>query len=583
MKYKVKENLDINNIQESILSNRGIDNPSNYLSTTDKDIIHHRNLDNITDAANIIMSAVQDKKGIGLLVDSDFDGSCATSILYQYIKVAFNIDCKYYLHNSKEHGLSKEVMPSIITDIKNGNISLLIVSDAGTNDVDQCKELKSLGCEIIVVDHHEREKTNKYACIVNSQISEKYENKFLSGCGTTWKLLKELDDINWANYADEYLDLVAFSIISDSMDIRTLENRQLLNKGFLNIKNKFLKALIEKQSYSIKDEITPTTIAFYIVPLVNGLVRVGTQEEKEMMFKAFSQMDEFFPYIKRDKTEIQENIYERVTRLAANCKAKQDRAIEKGIEIVEADIEANNRNNNKILFALATDELDRAFSGLVAMKLASKFSKPVVLLRSNGNDYYSGSIRNFNGSPLTNLKDFLQSLDSVQWMAGHQNAAGIGLTKKQLIRTIEKSNEKLSAYDFTPIYSIDYQLTYNDITPQLLKQFYQLRFYYGQTIPESLLLLKNIKINSSQITFMGKETKDSWKFVLKDNIDVIKFKFDENDELSKRFNKSDEFGWSGSDIELDIIVKVSQSEFNGETRLLLLVQDYELIDNGSIV
>ena len=47
--------------------------------------------------------------------------------------------------------------------------------------------------------------------------------------------LFDIDDINWTNYAEKYIDLVAFSIVTDSMDIRTFENRQLLNMGFSKI------------------------------------------------------------------------------------------------------------------------------------------------------------------------------------------------------------------------------------------------------------------------------------------------------------------------------------------------------------
>lgn len=43
-------------------------------------------------------------------------------------------------------------------EIKQYKPSLLVVLDAGTNDVKQDKELKSLGWDIICADHHEREK-----------------------------------------------------------------------------------------------------------------------------------------------------------------------------------------------------------------------------------------------------------------------------------------------------------------------------------------------------------------------------------------------------------------------------------------
>jgi single-stranded-DNA-specific exonuclease len=581
MKYNLiqpnpKQTTDFDNIQNTILLNRGIEQPEHYLNTTQKDLISYSKLSNIYEGIELLNLTIATSLGIGIIVDADCDGMLSASMFYSYMKQAFNKECVYYIHTGKQHGISDEILSQIIKDVESGKIKLLVVPDAGTNDVDQCRKLKSLGCEILIIDHHESEKENKYACIINPQLSD-YDNKYLSGCGVTWKFLQALDSDGWTTYADKYIDLVAFSTISDSMDIRTLENKELLRQGLLNVNNKLLKALIEKQDYAIKSEVTPTTIAFYIVPLVNALVRVGSAEDKELMFKAFCELDEFFDYEKRDKSVIQESIYERVARVAVNGKAKQDRQIEKGIEVVKQDIEANKRNDNKILFAKATDDLPKEFTGLVAMKLASAYNKPCVLLREGKNDYFSGSLRNFSGSPLTDMKGFLKSLGYVQWLAGHPNACGVGLTKKQLIKTIELSNEKLKTYDFTPIYQIDFELTPEDITSYLLHDLYEMRHHYGQQIPEALLLIKNIKLNSFQIQFLGKgEEKNTWKFPLTDSIDAIKFRIDKSDILLVKYG-GELSGWEGEDIEMNVICKVGMNTFNGESKYQLIVSDYEVI------
>ena len=57
-----------------------------------------------------------------------------------------------------------------------------------------------------------------------------------------------------------------------------------MNEGFNHIRNGFFRAIVDKQSFAMKDEVNPTTVAFYIVPLINSIVRVGTMEEKEHMF-----------------------------------------------------------------------------------------------------------------------------------------------------------------------------------------------------------------------------------------------------------------------------------------------------------
>jgi single-stranded-DNA-specific exonuclease len=39
-------------------------------------------------------------------------------------------------------------------------------------------------------------------------------------------------------------------------------------------------------SYSIGSSLTPISIAFYIAPAINAVIRIGSQEEKEIVFKA---------------------------------------------------------------------------------------------------------------------------------------------------------------------------------------------------------------------------------------------------------------------------------------------------------
>jgi hypothetical protein len=42
--------------------------------------------------------------------------------------------------------------------------------------------------------------------------------------------------------------------------------------------------MADKNSYSIGDTISPYKVAFYIVPLINSITRVGTMEEKQLLF-----------------------------------------------------------------------------------------------------------------------------------------------------------------------------------------------------------------------------------------------------------------------------------------------------------
>lgn len=581
-KYRLRDlNYNSEYLLEKLLYSRGLENPKEY--RTLKEVIPYSVFENeIQQAHTKTALAVENNFGIGLLVDSDADGYFSASMIYQYLKNIFKVTPIVFHHKNKEHGFSdKEMFSTIAEKAKLGEIKLVFVPDAGSNDVEQCKILSDFGCDVIITDHHEIEKENPYAILINPQEKKDYKNLYSSGALVTYKMLRGFDDLEWDDFSDRFLDLVGFSIISDSMDIRTLENKTFIDVGLSNIKNKLLLQFVEKASYQMNNEITINGVAFYIVPLINGMVRNGSDEEKEMMFRAFCEEDDFFDYQKRTKEIVKESIYERVVRLCTNAKSRQDRSIEKGMEIVEKDIQENNRDKNKILFCLANDDVEKTHTGLIAMRIANKYNKPCVLLRSTGKGF-SGSIRNFQGSPLSNLKEFLSSLNSTSWIQGHANASGIFLTQGQLKLIVNRSNEKLKDYDFSKTYDIDflYDLEKEEVDFDLIKNLYRFRFYTGQGIPEILIYLKNFKLNSQKIVFSGKERINTWKIPLYDSLDIIKFRCTDDDLLIDRFNKkSDEdFVWDGVDFGMDIVCKIGYSEFNGEPKYLLVVEDYKILE-----
>ena len=284
MKYKLYDNSDNNtsNVIKEVLKNRGIEDYTKYLNLDDSVVIPYDKLDNINDAVELFMNHFNQKDNIEILVDEDPDGFCSAAMMYLYIKQMDNeYPVNYILHTrAKSHGLDDDV--TVSEDTK-----LLIIPDAGTNDTLQCKELVSRGIDILILDHHESEEDNKYALIVNNQMSANYSNKDFCGAGIVYKFLQALDTETWNEFADDYLDLCALANISDVMDMRSFETRYITNIGLLNIKNKCLQALIKAQDYSMNGKVNIHNIQWYITPVLNGMIRIGSNDEKELLFRAF--------------------------------------------------------------------------------------------------------------------------------------------------------------------------------------------------------------------------------------------------------------------------------------------------------
>ena len=114
---------------------------------------------------------------------------------------------------------------------------------------------------------------------------------------------------NIATPIKEYRDLVALGMISDVMKMNSPENRFICKYGLAHIHNTFFQELVTKQSFSLgSGPLTQIGVAFYITPLINALIRVGSSIEKERLFQAFIVPDVLVPSTKRGEKGKEETI-----------------------------------------------------------------------------------------------------------------------------------------------------------------------------------------------------------------------------------------------------------------------------------
>lgn len=576
MNYElIKDSLnDISNPIETVLKNRGITDWKQYMKLNDDCIYPYSMLSNMGQAIEYMKKHIENKNRIHIIVDSDVDGYTSGSMMYRYLKLVDpKLDITYSLHTAKQHGLSYDIeIPE--------DCNLLIVPDAGSNDVEQCKKLKEKGIDIIILDHHICDKDNKYAIVVNNQLGD-YPNKNLCGAGVVYKFLQALDDELWESYADNMLDMVALANISDVMDMREYETRHLVDKGLNKIRSKLFKALIDKQSYSMNGIVNITSVQFYITPILNAMIRIGYQNEKDLLFRAFIETDEVFKYKKRGESEeSDEDIYTRAARLCYNTKNRQSKEVTK--EVVEVDniIEKQNLNSNKALFINGSDVINESLTGLVAMKVADKYQKPCIILRrrkhvENEPYLYGGSCRNFDNSPVFSLKNELCDTGLFEFVQGHDNAAGVCIDRENVISAIAAINEKWKSIDFTPKYLVDFDVMMDDIDICFIKEINDMKDIFGQGIKEPLVHISNIPVYTEDVTLMGKEL-NSWKIIINDEIAIVKFLVDTSiDPIIREYRKNGE----NNDVcigSMDIIGTVSMNNYKGILTPQIIVKDYIL-------
>ena len=572
---------------QKVLTNRGIllKDIEHYLHTTNEDILDPCLVENIEAGAKLLVSHIARESKVQIQVDSDFDGFASAAILINYLNCLFPAfvqnNISYRIHTGKQHGIIPETL--------NKDISLVIAPDSSSNDYEAHEYLSKNGIDVLVIDHHEAEKVSEYACVINNQLCD-YPTKSLSGAGMVYKLCQYIDKIMGAEYAPQFLDLVATALVADMMDLKDFETRHLVTLGLKQIRNPYLKGMVNKQSFQLREGITPFGIAFYIAPYVNATIRVGTQEEKLILFE--SMLDyrgyEQIPSTKRGCKGQVETRVEQACRNCMNIKNRQTKARDDSLEKIERIIESQNLLENKLL-VIRLDEgqiTDKSLTGLIANELMSRYQRPVLLLNRVVNEMtilddngkpkaiqkitWEGSGRGYGKSKLTNFKDFLIGTNLVMYAEGHQNALGVGIEDENIDKFIYFTNEALKNFDFSPAYDVDLIYQYGDMKPADIIELAELKSIWGQGVEEPKIAVENIKVNKSNLNLMSADKNPTLKITLPDGTSLIKFKSCK-EEYEKLYS---DLGC----VTINIVGTCERNVWNGMINPQIIITDYEVVD-----
>lgn len=572
MEYQlIVPNIPLKNVAtavEQVLANRGIypENVEHYLNTTDDDILDPKIIMNIEEGVRILIKHIAQGDKVLIQIDSDCDGYTSAAELINYLNCLFpgfvQSNVYYRIHTGKQHGILLDTIPD--------DVKLVIAPDSSSNDYEVHRQLKARGVDVLVIDHHEADEISENACIINNQLCD-YPTKSLSGVGMVYKFCSYIDELLNVDYADQFLDLVALGMVADMMDLRDYETRHLITQGLKNIRNPYFKGMVDKQAYSLKDGITPIGVAFYIAPYVNATIRMGTQEEKLMLFE--SMLDyrgyELIPSTKRGCKGQQETRVEQACRNCTNIKNRQTKARDAALENIERIIKENNLLENKILaIKLDTFAADKNLTGLIANQLMAKYQRPVLLLNKTENGW-EGSGRGYDKSKFDNLREFLKESGLVMYAEGHANALGVGITDTDFKTFVEYSNRELAEFDFTPCYKVDFIFSGSDFRGKDIVEIAELKSLWGQGVDEPYIAIEHINVYGSNVTLMSPDKSPTLKITLPNGTSLIKFKSskEEYDKLNS------EVGC----ITINVVGRCERNIWNGVVTPQIIIEDYEIV------
>lgn len=531
------------------------------------------------EGAELLAKHISYNSRVLIIQDSDCDGMCSTAILLNYLNRFFpgwvqnNVD--YFIHSGKQHGLEDALGE---TDFIVKGYRLIIVPDAGSNDYEYHKVLKNHGIDCLILDHHMADGGySKDAVVINNQLSENYPNKSLCGGAVVWQFCNYLDTIMHTNYAIEYEDLAALSLIGDMMNIKNFETHYIIKDGLQRIRNPFFVEMMNRQKYQFEGGITPIGIAFYIVPYINAMTRSGTMEEKLLVLEAMLEWksDLMIPSTKRGCKGQVETRHEQAGRTCVNVKSRQKKAQDNSLGYVEELIEDENLLDNKILIIKVPEEtIDKNLAGLIANQLANKYARPTLVLRvtkdENGKTLYAGSGRNYNNSKLENFRQFCLDTGYMSLAQGHNSAFGAAIPETEYDAFVKETNKELESFDFSPCYFVDLEVTMDQLSDSEVFAIGSNADLWGQQMDEPLIAITNIKLNKDTIQFIG-SNKNTLKITFPDRrLSILKFNIKEEEKLTLEPN--------GGILTITAIGKCTLNHYNGNITPQILLEDFEIVN-----
>ncbi len=491
---KIEEITGFLPLTARLLANRGLDTAEKIKNFLERDAMELYDPFLLTDmdkAVERINRAVANRERICIYGDYDVDGVTSTVLLYSYL-CSKGVECEYFIPEriSEGYGLSLPVIEKM-----KGRIDLIITVDTGVTAVAEAEYAKSMGIEMVITDHHSCREVLPDVCAVINPHREDCSYPFcnLAGVGVVFKLLCALEG-DTQKILDEYSDIIAVGTIADVMPIID-ENRKIASLGLkklANTKNKGLLALM-RHAGIIKfgkpaKKITSATVGYVLAPRINaaGRIAFASRAVELLLTNDDREADEIAAElceINKLRQTTEQKIYEQAVSLISQS-GSDDRFIVLGYE-----------------------GWHQGVIGVVASKIAEKYSRPCILFSIDG-DTAKGSGRSIKGF---SLMDALTACgDMLTEYGGHELAAGLSIESSKIDEFRNRINSYASPFleknDSLVTLEIECEVNLSDITEKGVDQLLMLE-PFGLSNPQPVMVLRNMVLEDVVPLSMGKHMR----------------------------------------------------------------------------
>lgn len=508
-KEKIFLELGQNRLIARLMAQRNINDAPKFLDGTLNDLSEMHKLKGTEKAAKIFLQVVASKGIASVSSDYDADGVISATMIKELCNT-FGLQCKVFLPSRVEHGYG--LNHKSIASIKKKFITppdLMFITDCGSNNELEVKELKKWGVKyIIILDHHivDPLKISKSAdVLINWHLQEDFGET--CACGEVYHFIRSIRWFTEKVKPIEFLSYAAMGILADVSPIIG-DNRIIVKHGLGEFALNHIVAsgcnALLTNAYIKRSNLTQEDVLFKIAPRINAVGRL------EIPDKAFNLLIE---------NELTQAELMAVTLTDCNDKRK---ALQKTME--KEAIKTVNLNPKAYEYGIAlyNPKWSIGVVGIVASKVVEKFHKPALIISQNG-DAIKGSGRSLGHINLKEVLDLCK--EALVNHGGHSLAAGVTVKNDYINRFNEIFNVACKKYYEEHGYPSD--VSYYDVelkpssvslenTKLLSETLYP---YCDRNNPEPIFFLKEITISNID----GKDGKkngvkwNSLNFIAKKN------------------------------------------------------------------
>ncbi len=391
--------------------------------------------------AKRLADAIEKRQPVALFGDYDVDGAASSALLARYL-AHHGLKARIYIPDRLFEGYGPNA--AAIEGLVKEGARLIVTVDCGTTSHEPLARAAELGCDVIVIDHHQAdERLPAVSAVVNPNRQDDVSGLghlcaagvvFLVLVATTRELRRRGVYAKGTAEPDlkSELDLVALATVADVVALSGL-NRAYVTQGLQVMrwrKNKGLKALID--AAGLNEAPTPYHLGFILGPRINAGGRIGDAALGSRLLATEDELEAARIAILLDRLN------------------KERRALEKEMleaALAEADAAVTARPDVPLLM-VGSAAWHKGIVGLVASRLAERFRRPACVIawdEETAAGEGTGSLRSVAGADIGAAVRAAVAAGHLVKGGGHAMAAGLTVARSSLAALQQFLEARLAA------------------------------------------------------------------------------------------------------------------------------------------